>query len=96
MTSSRIEKQALVARVVRRSGNSALTVEKLVDATFEAIYQSLRRGERASLRNFGTFYVRPERQSWVFKFNPAPARCHSGCPGGDKAFAIADDQGTGE
>jgi hypothetical protein len=24
-----------------------------------------------SLRGFGSFYVRPERDRWVFRFNPA-------------------------
>jgi DNA-binding protein HU-beta len=35
------------------------------------IYQALKQGECVSLRNFGTFYVQPERDSWVFKFNPS-------------------------
>jgi DNA-binding protein HU-beta len=34
-------------------------------------YQALRRGERVSVRGFGSFYVRPERDSWAFKFNPS-------------------------
>jgi DNA-binding protein HU-beta len=29
------------------------------------------KGECVSLKNFGPFYVRPERESWVFKFTPA-------------------------
>jgi DNA-binding protein HU-beta len=37
----------------------------------EEIYQALKQGESVSLRDFGTFYVRPERESWVFKFNPS-------------------------
>ncbi len=32
---------------------------------------SLKRGESISLRDFGTFYVCPEPDSWVFKFNPS-------------------------
>jgi hypothetical protein len=28
-------------------------------------------GEGVSLRGFGSFYVRAERDSWVFKFNPS-------------------------
>ncbi len=69
--SSRIEKDALIARVVERTGNSAKTVEKIVDATLEEIYQAIKSGECVSLRHFGTFSVRPERGTWVFKFNPS-------------------------
>jgi len=46
-------------------------VEEIVDATLEEIYEALKQGECVSLRNFGTFYVRPERKSWVFRFNPS-------------------------
>jgi hypothetical protein len=33
------------------------------------IYAALKGGEGVSLRGFGSFYVRAERDSWVFKFN---------------------------
>ncbi len=69
--SDRIEKDELIERISRRTGNSPKTVEKIVDATLEEIYEALKQGERVSLKNFGTFYVRPERESWVFKFNPS-------------------------
>lgn len=66
----RIEKDELIERVCKRTGNNAQTVEKIVEATLEEIYEALKEGKRVSLKNFGTFYVRPERESWVFKFNP--------------------------
>ena len=69
--SDRIERDELIERVCKRTGNSVKTVEKIVDATLEEIYEALKQGERVSLKNFGTFYVRPERESWVFKFNPS-------------------------
>ena len=69
--SDRMDRQELVERVSRRAGQSAETVSKIVDATLEEIYQALKRGECVSLRDFGTFYVRPERESWCFKFNPS-------------------------
>ena len=71
--SDRIEKDELVKRIVQRTGNSAKTVDKIVDATLEEIYEALKQGERVSLKNFGTFYARsgPERERWVFKFNPS-------------------------
>ena len=69
--SDRIEKDELIERISRRTGNSPKTVEKFVDATLEEIYEALKQGKHVSLKNFGTFYVRPERTSWVFKFNPS-------------------------
>lgn len=65
----RIEKQELVSLVSQRTDQDTDTVEETVDAFIEEIYEALKRGEKVSLRNFGTFYVRPERDGWVFKFN---------------------------
>jgi DNA-binding protein HU-beta len=36
----------------------------------ETLYESFKTGESVTLRGFGSFYVRPERSSWVFRFNP--------------------------
>lgn len=67
----RIEKKDLVRRVAMRVNRDEATVGDIVDATLEEIYEALKRGESVSLRDFGSFYVRPERASWVFKFNPS-------------------------
>lgn len=67
----RIDKKELVHRISKRVPKGTGTVEEIVDATLEEIYEALKQGECVSLRNFGTFYVRPERDSWVFKFNPS-------------------------
>ena len=69
--SDRIDKKALIAFVAERVGKDDEIVEQVVEATLEEIYEALKRGQSVSLRNFGTFYVRPERRSWVFKFNPS-------------------------
>ncbi len=71
MSENRIEKPELLARVARRTGHETGTVEEIIEAALEEIYQALKQGETVSLRNFGTFYVRPERESWVFRFNPS-------------------------
>ena len=71
MTQPRLDRDSLVEHVVERTGNSSKTVEKIVEAALEEIYASLKRGESVSLRNFGTFYVRPGRSTWVFRFNPS-------------------------
>jgi DNA-binding protein HU-beta len=67
----RMDKKELVRRVAKRMVTGTGTVEEIVDATLEEVYEALKQGECVSLRNFGTFYVRPERESWVFRFNPS-------------------------
>jgi DNA-binding protein HU-beta len=66
-----IDKKELVRRVSQRVNKGTGTVEEIIDATLEEIYSSLKQAESVSLRNFGTFYVRKDRESWVFKFNPS-------------------------
>jgi DNA-binding protein HU-beta len=66
-----VGKKELIHRISKRVVKGTGTVEEIVDATLEEIYEALKQGECVSLRNFGTFYVRPERDSWVFKFNPS-------------------------
>ncbi len=67
----RITKKDLVDLVSQRTNKEPATIEEIVDATLEEIYEALKRGESVSLRNFGIFYVRVEWQSWVFKFTPS-------------------------
>lgn len=66
-----IDKKELVRRVGKRLSKGSGTVEEIIDAALEEIYESLKLGESVSLRNFGTFYVKVTRESWVFKFNPS-------------------------
>lgn len=53
------------------AGASGADPRRRLDATLEEIYAAFQRGESVSLRNFGSFYVRPETAQWVFRFNPA-------------------------
>lgn len=69
--SDRIEKSAIVRLVAQRTRQEPAVVEEILDAILEELYAALKRGESVSLRNFGTFYIRPEPESWVFRFNPA-------------------------
>src|SRR5579864_9518810 len=63
----RMEKKTLMSLVARRTRADQALVEQVVEATFETVFEALKRGESVSLRDFGTFYVRPEPGSWVFK-----------------------------
>ena len=69
--SDRIDRSALITLVTDRVGRDRDMVEEIVEATLQEIYEALKRGECVSLRDLGTFYVRPERDSWCFKFNPS-------------------------
>lgn len=68
--SDRIEREELVRLVAQRTGQDVEAVNKVVDAFQDEIYQAMKRGQSVTLKNFGGFYVRTERESWVFKFNP--------------------------
>jgi DNA-binding protein HU-beta len=67
----RMEKKTLLSVVAHRTGADEALVEQVLEATLETIYDALKRGESVSLRDFGTFYVRPEPERWVFKFTPS-------------------------
>lgn len=66
-----IDKKELARRVSQRLNREIGDVEEVIDATVEEIYESLKQGNSVILRNFGTFYVRTEPKTWVFKFNPS-------------------------
>ena len=68
--SDRIERDELTRRVAQRTGQDTDLVNGVLDAFLDEIYQAIKRGQGVTLKNFGGFYVRPERESWVFKFNP--------------------------
>jgi DNA-binding protein HU-beta len=67
----RVEKPELVRLTARRVHRDDEAVAGVVDAFLEEIYEALKRGHSVSLRGFGSFYVRPEPDSWVFRFNPS-------------------------
>jgi DNA-binding protein HU-beta len=57
--------------VSARLNRDTEAVAEIVEAFLDETYQALRRGDCVFVRGFGSFYVRPERDSWVFKFNPS-------------------------
>jgi DNA-binding protein HU-beta len=67
----RSSKESLLERVVERTGVAPDVGAVVIDAFLDEIYQAIKQGQSVTLRNFGTFYVRPERSAWVFKFSPS-------------------------
>jgi DNA-binding protein HU-beta len=66
-----MDNKALVKRVAQRTGRDEALVTEVIDAMLEEMVAAFKQGESLSLRNFGTFYIRPERSSTVFRFNPS-------------------------
>ena len=69
--SNNIDKKELVNRISQKLPLPSSTIERVVDAALEEIYESLKQGEGVALRNFGTFYIDTRHSGTVFKFNPA-------------------------
>jgi hypothetical protein len=66
-----IQKDELARRLAERMQTNIPTAEAWIDGLVETLYESFQAGESVTLKGFGSFYVRPERLTWVFKFNPA-------------------------
>lgn len=67
----RVDKKALVKQVAQRTGRDEALVTEVIDAMLEEMVAAFKQGESVSLHNFGTFYIRPEQNSTVFRFNPS-------------------------
>lgn len=70
----RIEKEELTRRLVARMQTDSATASAWIDGIVETLYESFKAGESVTLHDFGSFYVREERSSWVFHFNPGQRR----------------------
>jgi DNA-binding protein HU-beta len=66
----RIQKNEFVRRLAVRMNADEEMAARWVDAMIDTLYESFKAGESVTLTGFGSFYVRPERSSWVFRFNP--------------------------
>jgi hypothetical protein len=66
----RIKKDEFVRRLAARMNADDEMSARWVDAMIDTLYESFKAGESVTLTGFGSFYVRPECSSWVFRFNP--------------------------
>jgi DNA-binding protein HU-beta len=67
----RVELKDLVRLVAQQVDRDPDEVARIIDATFEELYAAIKRGQSVSVRGFGSFYVRPGSETWVFRFNPS-------------------------
>lgn len=54
-----MNKTELIKKIARETGVTQKVTTQVIDATFEAIGDSLVAGEKVSILNFGTFSVKP-------------------------------------
>ncbi len=66
----RIQKREVARRLAQRMNADEETGSQWIDAMIDTLYEAFKAGESVTLEGFGGFYVRPERGSWVFRFNP--------------------------
>ena len=71
MTVERIQKKEIAHRLAVRMKTSETMSAMWLDAMPDALYESFKSGQSVTLSGFGNFYVRPERERWVFRFNPS-------------------------
>lgn len=66
----RLKKEECVRRLAAKMETDQATATTWVDGVLETLYESFKAGGSVTLPGFGSFYVRPEPESRVFKFNP--------------------------
>jgi DNA-binding protein HU-beta len=66
----RIQTKEFVRRLAARMHVDEETAARWVEAMFDTLYEAFKDGESVTLPGLGGFYVKPRRDSWVFKFNP--------------------------
>jgi DNA-binding protein HU-beta len=68
---NRVQKKDIAIRLARRMGSDENLAEQWIDAFTDTLCDAFKQGDSVTLQGFGGFYVRPERGTWVFRFNPS-------------------------
>jgi DNA-binding protein HU-beta len=66
----RLKNEDFVRLLATRMHADEATATAWVDGIVEMLYESFKAGKGVTFPGFGGFYVRPEPESWIFKFNP--------------------------
>jgi hypothetical protein len=67
----RVQKDELVKQLAGRMGTDEATAARWLEGVIDTLYANFKNGKSVTLPGFGSFYIRPENESWVFKFTPA-------------------------
>ena len=66
-----MNKKEWIKAVIKETNQPEALVVSILEAGLEEIYQSMKREEKVTLQNFGTFYIDVRRSGTKFKFNPS-------------------------
>jgi len=66
-----MNKKEWIKAVSSQTKESETLVATILEASLEEIYQAMKREEKVTLRDFGTFYIDVRHSGTVFKFNPS-------------------------
>lgn len=66
-----MNKQEWIKAVADRVNQPEDQVAEILETGLDEIYQAMKREEKVTLVNFGTFYIDVRRSGTVFKFNPS-------------------------
>jgi hypothetical protein len=66
----RVKKEDFIRQLAVRMNADDGTAAAWIDGMVETLYESFKAGKGVTLPGFGGFCVRPEPESWVFRFNP--------------------------
>lgn len=67
----RVKKDEFVRRLATCMKTDEETAAAWVEGIIATLYKTFKTGKGVTLPGLGGFYVRPERERWVFKFNPS-------------------------
>jgi len=67
----RVDTKELISRVARSSGHDSGTVGSITHHIFEEITKALEQCCPVTVRDFGTFHIKPTKPTRLFKFLPS-------------------------
>ena len=67
----RIQKDEIARQLAARMDDTPETAERWIDGLVETLYDNFKAGESITFKGFGSFYLRPGRSQWAFKFTPS-------------------------
>lgn len=69
--SDRIQKKDIIKIVSDKMKTDEETANLWLETILNIITEFIKKGKTVTLQNFGSFYVRTEKKSRVFRFNPS-------------------------
>ncbi|MBT3315827.1 MAG: HU family DNA-binding protein [Anaerolineae bacterium] len=66
-----MNKKEWIKAVARKTEHPETLVKIILETGLDEIYQSMKREEKVTFQNFGTFYIDVRHSGTVFKFNPS-------------------------